>query len=226
MAVDASNGRTTNTAASTQYNLAFLSAVGAGSTLFCTVRVGNSTASITNVSDSVNGNWTLVEGPDNASGATNRAFSYIFENSGAGTPTVTVDLSESVGGSLAICEVTGGTTTGNPDNSDPSPLTFTTTAAASNALAISGAGGFVGYIITAGSVTLSATGNDVSKTVATGSLRAHITFSAAGSATSHTHSATLSTSSNGAYGIVAFLEAGGGGGPAATYPGYIGGGWW
>lgn len=85
----------------------FAGAVTAGNTIFAVVGWDNNTAgTITGVSDSVNGAYTLVETLFHGS-AESQAL-YYFPNSAAGTPTVTATLSGVFAGASVTCfEVSG-----------------------------------------------------------------------------------------------------------------------
>lgn len=70
-------------------------AIQAGDTIVLTITErGAESATITGISDSVNGAWpAAVVGATDSAGSTARAWFYVFENSGAGTPAITITTS-------------------------------------------------------------------------------------------------------------------------------------
>ncbi len=91
--------------------LAYAQAVSAGSLLVAVI--GTFTAGITlTVSDSVNGAWTQAGSYSVGTDTNSRISIWYFENSGAGTPTLTVAVSSTVYVSLALHEYTGCLTSG------------------------------------------------------------------------------------------------------------------
>lgn len=206
---------------------AFAGAVSEGDLLVIAIRDGSDeTTTITSVTDSVNGAWTAVEGPLDHGTATFRGWLYCFPNSGAGTPTVTVNFSGAINGHLAVAAFSGAQTSATPDAEGTSRTTSSSgdTTHTSNAVTNSAAGALISAIFTAGSVTLTAsTGTDT--IVTTTSTRAFIIFTAAPTSSSKTQAVTSSSGAHSIQTATAWLEAGGGGGGGATHPGRFDG-WW
>src|SRR5687768_12674598 len=96
---------------STSIVLAYDAAVLSGSLLYAAVAYdAGGGITTTGVSDSVNGAWTQA-GASDQDEFDNRTEIWYRENSGAGTPTVTVSLSASAGfRQLIVTEVTGAAT--------------------------------------------------------------------------------------------------------------------
>src|SRR6185312_4092293 len=91
-----SAGTTTST------TITYASAVSSGDLLLCAVRVGDDTGTDTiSVSDSVNGSWGSALGTHSVTGMGTLAI-YAFDNSGAGTPVVTITQSSSASLRVAI----------------------------------------------------------------------------------------------------------------------------
>jgi hypothetical protein len=121
----------------------FAGAVAAGSCLILGIRLADETTTIDSVADSVNGAWTLVDGPDDHASTTLRSYVYKFENSGAGTPVVTVTFAAAAtpSGHLGVVEVTGtgvvvdavGTTRVTSTSSDTTHTSNSVTATAAGA---------------------------------------------------------------------------------------------
>lgn len=93
--------------------LAYSGAVSAGDTLFAAIGVSGagSQAALTGVSDSVNGAWTSMAAMQYNSSPDKGIQIFYFPNSGAGTPTVTVNSGVSImDGAIFIWRAAGGAT--------------------------------------------------------------------------------------------------------------------
>lgn len=179
--------------ASTAPTIAFPGAVSAGSFLILYVRDGaDETTTISSVTDSVNGAWTLLEGPIDHPSATQRAWCYYFENSGAGTPTVTVNLSASIATYLAVAEFRGVPTSSVVDAEATTSTHGAGTSFTSNTAAATVAGATISGLITGATVTATPGSGETDVTAESG--RAHIMFKTHDASGSISHSATISGS--------------------------------
>ena len=121
--------RTTSPGSGTTFSLAFSGAVSAGSTIGFCIRVGTSASGFT-AGDSVNGanTWTC-EAPFNNLAGDTLACGW-FQNTGAGTPNVTVNWTGSASIRAIIWEAAGVVTAGGRDQfsiADPGSGSPTTT---------------------------------------------------------------------------------------------------
>jgi hypothetical protein len=88
-------------------------AIQAGDTIVCGVlNRTNESALVSSFSDSVNGSWpAAVAGPTDSVGGSLRSWFYVFENSGAGTPAITVTFDGSITAELTCFALHGTTAT-------------------------------------------------------------------------------------------------------------------
>lgn len=193
------NADAASLAASASPTIAFPGAVNAGSFLVLVIRNGaDETTTVSSVTDSVNGGtWTLFDGPIDHPSSTLRSWCYYKENTGAGTPTVTINLSTSIAVYAAVAEFRGVPTSSVIDASATTATTASGTSHATNNVSATQAGAVISLL------ALNATGTVTPQTgetdVTAESTRAHILFETHAGAGTYSHSVTTSVTSPGVF---------------------------
>jgi hypothetical protein len=111
--LSSNNGGVSSTAATNTVAVAYAGAVTSGNTLIAFIATEGVGASIT-ISDSVNGSWTEITGAYVSHTGFGTASAFVFNNTGAGTPTVTATATgfNGVWRALQVFEVAGAADTG------------------------------------------------------------------------------------------------------------------
>lgn len=190
-------------------DLAFGAAVPAAALLVCAIyNNSDETTTITSVTDTVNGAWTVLSGPTDHPNTTMRTWFYGFANSGAGTPTVTVNFSGAINTQIAIAAFSGVSFAGagacGSDVVGTPMTTATNTTYTSNSIALSGAGVIVSGLLLNSGNTITMGSDEVNVTNANS--RAHIMASIHATSATRTHVAS-GPSTTSAQHIAAWLEA-------------------
>lgn len=152
MTVTASGAVRSIGTAAASVNAVLGSDVPAGATIIVGIlNRSDESATITDIDDPVNGDYTLIQGPTDSSSSTFRTWLYRFSNSaalsGAGNRTITVDFSGSINSQVVACYLT----------SDQGVLTYDAVATAlntalsqtnvdSNTVSAAGAGCIIGFL--------------------------------------------------------------------------------
>jgi hypothetical protein len=188
--------------------------VPAGATVICAIlNRTNETATVSSVVGSLNGAYTLAEGPSDSSAVTARVWTYYFLNSAAGSETITVTFDGAIDSHLVTgwCEDDAGAQT-----FDDAAITYNGTATAATPFSTSGltvAGGG-GMLVVGGSNntnTFTDFGTDESLVSAVGSgQRLGVFFKSYTTAGSKTFTMTPGSSYAAVMQSVAFLTPGGG----------------
>lgn len=169
----------------------------------------NETATISSVSDSVNGSsgWTLVSGPADDAGGTMRSWFYYRENSAEGSITITLEKSGSETWWAVCGYATGAATSGALGVKDETPPNVSSAGVQhdSDALVASRAGAVIGFLATNVNHTVDALGtNEVN--LNTGSFRGNLIYEPFASGGTYNLEATVNTAARSSFHSAVFLS--------------------